>query len=234
MKPKGLLGAIHTVAGKTKDFAVKHPVATMAIGGTGVGVSRMEIPQKEMQAKIMREYLKAPGAKYSSCAALEKFAERKMYLASKVAFEKVAVLPDEKQPSFDQSMSSGAGSAAGKGLVAEGIAAVRRLLGMSSQAIADRVVAEPQRKKILNDVVKNDYVINTAERENPGQAMQAYGTMKRFAPTLSTDPNVVQSFLRHSAQTGGPMDFQTVKGLADAEAAVQRAQNEGAWLKGGF
>lgn len=234
MKGKGLLSGLNTAAEKAKEFVIKHPVLTVGGVGTGIGISRIDVPRRKTQDKIMREYLGAPGAKYSSCAQLNAFTERKMELATKIAFEKVAFLPKVGEADFGQSASSGAGSAVGKGFVNEGIAAIRRLFGMSSQAIADKVVAEPQRKKIINDVLKKDDVVRAAERENPGQAIQAYTTMKRFAPTLSTDPNVVTSFLRNSALTGGPMDFQTVKGLADAEQAVQRAKNEGAWLKGGF
>jgi len=232
MKGKGLLSGIHTIARKSVDFTKKHPVVVAGGTGIGVGISRSEAPRRKAQDRIMREYLGAPGAKYSSCELLETFTERKMALEAKVAFEKVALKEDF--PSFDQSTSSGAGTALGSGVIREGVAAIRRLLGMSSQAIANKVVAEPQRKKIVKEVLNNDTVIRSAEQENPGQALQAYNTMKRFAPTLSTDPNVVTSFLRNSALTGGPMDFQTIKGLADAEAAVQRAKNEGAWLKGGF
>jgi hypothetical protein len=234
MSGKGLLQGLHTAAKGTAEFAKKHPVPVMFTAGTGIGVARAETPYNQAQDEIMREYLKAPGAKYSSCTLLDQFTERKMYLSSKVAFEKKATLPDEKQPSFDQTLTTSTSSAVGKGVVNEGIAALRRLIGASAQTIADRFVAEPKRKKIVNEVIRKDPVIHSAERENPGQVAQAYGTMKRFAPTLSTDPNVVTSFLRNTALTGGPMDFQTIKGLADAEAAVQRAKSEGAWLKGGF
>ncbi len=116
----------------------------------------------------------------------------------------------------------------------KGINALRRLIGSAAQSISERFVQDPKRKKIVTQVMQEDPVIATAERENPGQALQAYKTMRRFAPTLSSDPNVVTSFLRNSALSGGPMDFQTVRGLADAETSIQRAQNEGAWLRGGF
>ena len=44
--------------------------------------------------------------------------------------------------------------------------------------------------------------------------------MKNFAPTLSTDKNAVKSFLRQAVQHDGGVDFMSIKGLADAEAAV--------------
>ena len=140
----------------------------------------------------------------------------------------------KSEPNFGQHMSKGMGTALGGGVVSEGISGLRRVIGASAQAVSERYVEDPKRRAIIDRVVKKDPVVSTAERENPGQAVQAYGTMRRFAPTLSTDPNVVTSFLRNSAMTGGPMDFQTIKGLADAEHAVQRARNEGAWMKGGL
>jgi len=41
------------------------------------------------------------------------------------------------------------------------------------------------------------------------------------APTLSMDPNVVTSFLREAAQTGGSINYMTLKQLAEAENAVR-------------
>jgi len=231
---KGVLKGVDLLARKSVDIAKKYPALTLGGVGVGIGAANSVTPGKRESDAIMREYLGAPGAKYSSCDQMEKFAERKMVLAAKLAFEKISTLPDERQPSFDQSVSGGAGKAVGMGVINEGIAALRRLVGMSSQAISSRYVDDPKREKIIEQVIKQDPTVRTGERENPGQAAQAYGTMRRFAPTLSTDPNVVTSFLRNSALTGGPMDFQTVKGLADAEHAVQRAQNEGAWLRGGL
>jgi hypothetical protein len=31
---------------------------------------------------------------------------------------------------------------------------------------------------------------------------------------------------------GGPLDYNVIKGLADAESSVQKAHNEGAWGTG--
>ncbi len=214
---------------KIPEVATKHPAIIAGGVGAGLGLANMRDPAHQVESGIMREYVGAPGAKYSSCATMEKFAERKMVLAAKVAFEKTA-----NPNTFGESFVEGAGSGAGKGVVSEGLAALRRLIGSAAQSISERFVQDPKREDILKNVMKQDPVISTAERESPGQAQHAFQTMRRFAPALSTDPSVVQSYLRNAALTGGPMDFQTVRGLADAETSIQRAQNEGAWLRGGL
>ncbi len=256
MKGSKILDAVDNLATGTVNFAKKRPGLTLGGVGVGVGATNSLNPAQKVKGEVMREYLGAPNAKYSSCALMEKFAERKTMLSAKIAFEKVSRrrresrpqgnqqqqgnrpmqvnMPPKTEPNFGQHMSKGMGTALGGGVVSEGIGALRRLIGASAQAVSERYVEDPKRRAIIEKVIKKDPVVSTAERENPGQAVQAYGTMRRFAPRLSTDPNVVTSFLRNSALTGGPMDFQTIKGLADAEHAVQRAQNEGTWLKGGL
>ena len=256
MKSINVLDAVDRLATKGVEFAKNRPGLTLGGVGVGIGATNALNPARKAKAELMHEYIGSPHAKYSSCPLLEKFAERKTMLAAKISFEKVARRPHQQlqqqpqqrgnrgpqggppihksEPNFGQHMSKGMGVALGGGVVSEGISALRRLIGASAQAVSERYVEDPKRRAIIDRVVKKDSVVSTAERENPGQAVQAYGTMRRFAPTLSTDPNVVTSFLRNSALTGGPMDFQTIKGLADAEHAVQRARNEGAWMKGGL
>jgi hypothetical protein len=43
---------------------------------------------------------------------------------------------------------------------------------------------------------------------------------------LSLDPQVTTAFLRNAVQTGGALDFQTIKLLADAEYAIKRAKGQ--------
>lgn len=223
-----LTRSVDTINKKLLAMLKKHPSVVAGGVGVGLGASNLSTPAHRVESDTMREYLGAPGAKYSSCAIMHKFAARKMELAAKVSFEKVA------SPDFGGTFVEGAGKGMGGGVVSEGIGALRRLIGGAAQSISDRFIAEPKRDKIVNQIIQEDDVIGPAEREAPGQALQAFQTMKRFAPTLSTDANVVQSYLRNAALTGGPMDFQTIKGLADAETSIQRAKNEGTWLRGGF
>ncbi len=46
--------------------------------------------------------------------------------------------------------------------------------------------------------------------------------MKRFAPTLSSDPNAVRSFLREAATSGAGVNYNTIKLLAEAERMTQQ------------
>lgn len=232
MKPKvplNLTKIVDFIGDKIPALAKKHPALLAGGVGVGLGAANLRTPAQQVESDIMREYVGAPGAKYSSCPVMEKFAARKIALAAKIAFEKTAEPMD-----YGTAFESGAGMQTGKSVVMEGINALRRLIGSAAQSISERFVQEPKRKQIISDVTVRDPVVSVAEKEKPGQALEAYRTMKRFAPTLSTDPNVVTSFLRNTALSGGPMDFQTIRGLADAETAIQRARNEGAWLRGGF
>jgi hypothetical protein len=143
---------------------------------------------------------------------------------------KVPTLPLPFGMAADASLAQGIGSQAAK----EGISGVRRLVGFAFQAIKDMFFDEPKRQTMLQEIVKTDPVIRTYDRENPGQAAAAFKTMSHFAPMLSRDPSITTAFLRSAAMSGGVLDHQTVKGLAEAETQVQKAKNEGAYLKGGF
>jgi hypothetical protein len=205
-------------------FATNHPVLSAGVAGTGVALSKVNKDADKLEGEIMREQFGYPGARYAS--ELEKFAERKMQLATKLMFEKVAGYPSD----FNESIGSGLAKAVG----GEGLDAIRRLLGSTAQMVHEKFVGDPAREQIVDSVIQNDPDVSSAESLQPGQAYKAFRTMTNVAPTLSRDPNIVTSFLRQAAMTGGVLDYNTVKGLAEAEAAVQRAKHEGAWLYGGF
>jgi hypothetical protein len=73
------------------------------------------------------------------------------------------------------------------------------------------------RDAILADLKKNDSIIKQAPA---GEISQAYSSMVRFAPTLSTDINAVRSYLRESVMSGAGPNYATIKALADAENTV--------------
>ena len=221
-KPGMVTRWINYLGDKIPVFIEKHPALTLGGVGAGFGLAGMRGPAQKMESDLMLEYAGAPQAKYSSCQHMEKFAATKLQLGADISFEKLA--NDFGSVAGDAATRAGAG-----GVISEGINAIKRLLGFTAQNIKDKSVDEPERERIFKNVIKQDPVVADVERAHPGAAMQAYQSMRRFAPTLSTDPNAVTSFLRHAAQTGGSLDYQTIKGLADAEQSVQRAWNEGAW-----
>jgi hypothetical protein len=195
----------------------------------------------ETEASVRNEQMGSPTSKYVY-AELKEFSAKKEFLSVKCAFEKKA---DETAGgmwggkgfgSANELMKSkaveGLGSGVGKAVGEQGIGGIRKLLGAGAQAIKERFFTDPKRDKILQNVLDSDPDIAAYHREKPEGVQQAYSTMRRFAPTLSTDPNVVTAFLRGAAMLGGPLDHNVIKGLAEAEMAVQKAHNEGAWGTG--
>jgi hypothetical protein len=73
------------------------------------------------------------------------------------------------------------------------------------------------RQAILGDLKRADPVLASAD---DATLMEAYHTMTRFAPVLSTDKNAVRSFLRQAVMSGSGPDYMSIKLLADAERAV--------------
>lgn len=217
-------GIIHRL-GKT---ILKHPVA--ATGTAGVGVAMVDNADKanELHSALNRLYSGVPSDKYSS---LEKFAAHKQDLASRILFVKTA----DKIKSFGEAFEEGAGKQVGMGAVTGGMLVLRHLVGNLVQSLRDRGFSSSKRQNILQNVVNMDPHIRTFNEENPGKIEEAYETMVKFAPTLSTDPHVVLSFLRNVAMSGSALSYHDIKGLADAEAAVLRAKNEGlpSWTHGG-
>lgn len=75
------------------------------------------------------------------------------------------------------------------------------------------------RKLILEVLKKEDPIIAQATDKNLNEA---YHTMAKYAPTLSTDKNAVKSFLRGAVQHEGGLDYNAIKGLAAAENEVNK------------
>lgn len=76
---------------------------------------------------------------------------------------------------------------------------------------------ERAQDKAFAQVSNLDPVLSEASKEELNTAFQ---TMRNFAPTLATDPNAVQSFLRSAVMSGGGVDYNTIKLLAETENAA--------------
>jgi hypothetical protein len=224
-----LIKLVDFLGEKVPGAIAKHPTLTAltAAGiGAGLGADNMRGPAHVLEGSLMAEQLGVPGSKYG-CDELSVFAMRKDYISTKLAFEKVA------DWNFSGDFSSGVSSGIGKETARTGIGAIRQAISAISDAIKEKTYTEPARNMIFKEIVQNDPVVSTFEREQPGSAAQAYATMKRFAPELSTDKYVVTAFLRNAAMSGGPLDHNMIKGIADAESSVHKARNEAAWYPGG-
>jgi hypothetical protein len=104
----------------------------------------------------------------------------------------------------------------GKGL---GDLGVQLLQDIASKAVAaaGNVGQNAARQAILSQLKQEDSILSQADDR---VLMEAYHTMTRFAPTLSTDKNAVRSFLRQAVMSGTGADYSTIKHLADSERAV--------------
>lgn len=218
---------IDFIGEKVPGFLYRHPALTAATVGIGLGAANQRGPANVLEGSLMAEQLGVPGSKYGSNE-LAQFAARKEFISTKLAFEKVA---DDWDFSGDMagSFAKGIGSETARA----GIGSIRQAIGAISDAIKNKFYTTPVRDSLFRDIVKNDPIVSTFEREQPGGAAEAYATMKRFAPELSTDKHIVTAFLRNAAMSGGPLDHNMIKGIADAETSVHKSRNEAAWYPGG-
>jgi hypothetical protein len=194
-------------------FMVKHPVLTAGVGGGAYASTQLGQHAEKVEAELMRNRLGAPGGKFVY-SELQEFEAKKKHLSEKVAFLKTA------EGEFAGAFVGGAGGETARQV----IQGVSKGVGRAANKIRDRVKLEPQREKILQQLIEEDPTVSTFEKESPGSSAKAYASMRRFAPELSTDPNVVAAYLREAAQTGGAANYMTIKQLAETEAAINKAQ----------
>jgi hypothetical protein len=115
-----------------------------------------------------------------------------------------------------QQAVGGAAGAFGKEM---GSAGAKLLLDMANKAMESVGHAgdASAREAVLGELKRTDPVLANADDKT---LMEAYHTMTRFAPVLSTDKNAVRSFLRQAVMSGSGPDFHSIKLLADSERAV--------------
>ncbi len=195
-------------------FMVKHPVATAAVGGGTLMSKELKTRGQKLEAEIMRNRLGTPGGKFVY-SEFNEFATRKKFLNEKTAFVKCA-----NESSIVDALAQGAA----KGTATQLVDGVIQGAGRAARKIKDKMVLEPKREQILADLIEEDPVVSEYETGNPGATAKAFSSMRRFAPELSTDPNVVSAYLREAAQTGGAANYMTIKQLAETEAAINKAQ----------
>ena len=212
------LVSLHTLK-SIGQGVVKHPYATaLGAGGIVAGVDAYDTKATELESELMKNRLGAPGGKYVT-AELENVERRKAYLEDVTAFSKHAF----DLGKFPESVQKGMGGAVG----VLGVDLIKGLLSSVLSSISNAVTSNPTRRKILSDIIMHDPIVSVYEGQHPGAAEKAYESMVRAAPTISLDPNVVTSFLREAAQTGGMLNYMTIKQLAEAEGAIVKAHMSG-------
>lgn len=106
-----------------------------------------------------------------------------------------------------------------------GSSSANELIGLTKDVVTksyetakDTLATSPARSALFDALRREDPDLAATDK---GTLMEAYHTMTRFAPTLSTDKNAVKSFLRTVATSPeGGTDFNTIKLLAEAENAI--------------
>lgn len=142
-------------------------------------------------------------------ASLEQFLEKKA----------AAFSSTPNAPSLATEILKGFGGAIG-GTVA---AAIAQNIGSSFMKARSASVDEPKRRALLEQLFKTDSVLRDALARHPDTKtllLEAFGTMVRFAPTLSLDINAVRSFLREAVLGGSGVNYATIKNLVDTERSV--------------
>jgi hypothetical protein len=194
----------------------------MGLAGAGVSAAQIPKPGDELEEEIMKNYTGTPGGKYVF-AELNAVAARKEYLEKKAcSLMKTAGM---EPITFGSSLVSGLGQGIGKAVGQAGVDVIRALIGAAGNAMSLGTSSlNAQKKMLLDRVVKGDPMLMVFNKQNPGVLENAYTTMVRTAPHVSEDPNVVVSFLREASQTGGSINYVTMKHLAEAERAFMEAR----------
>jgi hypothetical protein len=97
-------------------------------------------------------------------------------------------------------------------------------MAQKAMAAAGSIGDQAARNAILQLLKTEDPVLSQADDKT---LMEAFHTMCRVAPVLSTDKNAVRSFLRQAVTSGsGGVDFTTIKLLAESERAVTGKRGE--------
>jgi hypothetical protein len=110
----------------------------------------------------------------------------------------------------------------GKEMGATG-AGLLRDIGNKAMAAVGAMGDQSAREAILKQLKREDPILGDAPDK---VLMEAYHTMQRFAPTLSTDKNAVRSFLRQAVMNGVGPDYASIKLLADTERAITGDKRE--------
>lgn len=94
-----------------------------------------------------------------------------------------------------------------------------KALGRAAVTGGRRLMQGRRQRQVFDAVTMQDPILAEAD---PETLQQGYSTMVRFAPTLASDPYAAQSFLREIVTSGGGINYNTIKLLAEAERAAQQ------------
>jgi len=101
------------------------------------------------------------------------------------------------------------------------------LLGLTKDVVSKNyenvktLFTSPARKELFEEIRRE-----TPELKNVPltKLQEAYHTMVKFAPTLAQDKNAVKSFLTQAAVSATGIDYNAIRGIAEAERAINNAK----------
>jgi len=137
--------------------------------------------------------------------------------------EKKAAAAGSAPISFGQEMLKGLATGAAGSLVA----LLAGTVGGSLSNLKNILSSDPKRRALLENLFKTDPVIKDALTRHPeskNMLLESYGTMTKFAPTLSLDINATRSFLREAVMGGSGVNYATIKNLVDTEKSISESK----------
>jgi hypothetical protein len=130
-------------------------------------------------------------------------------------------------PTSGHAVVEGLGKGLGSGFGGALVGLVSHGIGTGVDALRDHFLLEPKRKALVETLLRTDPVLSDAVERHPDSktlVTESYGTMVRFAPTLSLDINAVRSFLREAVLGGSGVNYATIKNLVDTEKSIAEAK----------
>lgn len=205
--------------------AVKHPRALAlgvgALAAAPILANAFTATQQKREDELMNAY-NEPGR--TIVASLEEFLEKRAatYNASNSSIPMMSPFRQGMHDGpgrFMDSFSGGIGGGIASALTESALGSLGGLFGK----IRDSVVTDPKRQRLFDSIVRTDPIVSDAVSRHPDGleiAKEAFGTMTRFAPSLSTDPNAVRSFLREAMIGGAGVNYATIKNLVETEKTI--------------
>lgn len=153
-------------------------------------------------------------------ASYDEFAQAKHAELQKLAapFQRMPPPPDTFSQ-VHQNLSTAFGQALAKKLVSDPIDDFHRIL-------KKKIVDDPKAHDTFHHVVSNDEILGDAYKQDPKSLEEAFGAMRKFAPSMVTTPAAVRSFLRQSTMGGGNLDFATLRLMAETEKFIQTSRGK--------
>lgn len=89
-------------------------------------------------------------------------------------------------------------------------------LGLGAYHVIREKMQQRKQDKSFIQAITQDPTLQDADKF---ELEAAFDSMKKVAPSLASDPNAVRSFLRGAVMSGGGVDYNTLKLLAETENA---------------